>query len=114
MGGGRPTNQVEDCTSPAEHALGAEQRGWLGATHQQRRVRFACPRARTRKYAALTRCRPQAAVGAYGGQDWRLWLRYLQWEQQRGKGAGEVYWRAVKALVDPEPFITECQLQKLQ
>lgn len=53
-------------------------------------------------------------MDAYGGQDWRLWLRYLQYQQQHGKGAGQVYWRAVKALEDPEPFVTECQLLKLQ
>ncbi|GAB4819004.1 hypothetical protein N2152v2_006050 [Parachlorella kessleri] len=56
----------------------------------------------------------EAAVDAYGEHDWRLWLRYLQFEQQHGKGAGQVYWRAVKALADPELFITECQRQKLQ
>lgn len=57
---------------------------------------------------------PQAAVGAYGAHDWQLWLRYLKHEQARGSGAGQVYWRAVKELQDPEPFVEECQLQKLQ
>ncbi len=52
-------------------------------------------------------------MGAYGGQDWKLWLRYMQYEQQSRKGAGQVYWRAVKALEDPEPLIAECQLMNL-
>lgn len=59
-------------------------------------------------------CPVQGAVDAYGAQDARLWLRYLEQEQQHGKGAGQVYWRAVKALDDPEPFIAECQLRQLQ
>lgn len=51
----------------------------------------------------------QAAIGAYGERDWKLWVRYLQFEQHRNKGAGQLYWRAIKMLEDPQQFIGECQ-----
>lgn len=46
----------------------------------------------------------EAALAAYGDRDVQLWLDYACWEQQ--KGVGQIYWRATKALADPEPFIT--------
>lgn len=51
----------------------------------------------------------EAAIGAYGERDWKLWVRYLQFEQHRNKGAGQLYWRAIKMLEDPQQFIGECQ-----
>lgn len=48
------------------------------------------------------------AVRSYGAQDTELWLEFVQYEQRQGKqGAGQLYWRAVKALQDPEPFIEQ-------
>jgi hypothetical protein len=55
----------------------------------------------------------QTAVDAYGAFDTALWLRYAQHAQRAGKQAGMVYWRAIKALEQPEPFIEEYQLLKL-
>jgi hypothetical protein len=59
---------------------------------------------------ALNRVRRvlEAAVDAYGDVDAGLWLAYAQFEQQHAKrGAGPVYWRAVKALRDADAFIQE-------
>jgi hypothetical protein len=48
------------------------------------------------------------AVRCYGAQDTQLWLEFVQYEQRQGKqGAGQLYWRAVKALQEPEPFIEQ-------
>jgi len=65
-------------------------------------------RAAGTKKMALQRVRHvlETAVDAYGERDASLWLAYAQFEQQHAKqGAGPVYWRAVKALADPEAFI---------
>lgn len=54
----------------------------------------------------------EAWAGAYGSQDAGLWVEWAVFEQQQGKaGAGKVYWRAVKALDEPEEFITEYRQQ---
>jgi hypothetical protein len=48
----------------------------------------------------------EAWASAYGSTDAALWVDWALFEQQQGKaGAGKVYWRAVKALEDPEQFI---------
>jgi hypothetical protein len=53
-----------------------------------------------------------AWAGAYGSQDAGLWVEWALFEQQQGKaGAGKVYWRAVKALDEPEEFIAEYRQQ---
>lgn len=49
----------------------------------------------------------QAAVGAYGKWDTRLWLRYAKFEAAKGRGSGIVYWRACKALEDPTEFVAK-------
>jgi len=49
----------------------------------------------------------QAAVDAYGDEDTELWLRYARWEQSCGRGVGKVYWRATKALSDPQEFVQQ-------
>ncbi|GBF90696.1 U3 small nucleolar RNA-associated protein [Raphidocelis subcapitata] len=66
--------------------------------------------AKAARAAALQRVRRvlEAAVDAYGDADAGLWLAYARFEQQHARGGGGgVYWRAVKALADPEPFIQE-------
>ena len=47
----------------------------------------------------------QAGVAAHGSLDHELWLQYAAFEQKHLKGAGSVYWRAVKALVEPDVFV---------
>ena len=54
----------------------------------------------------------QVAVDAYGVEDDELWLRYVQHSMQRKKGVGMLYWRATKALHDPQGF--EQKYHKLQ
>ena len=51
----------------------------------------------------------QAAVDAYGAQDEEVWLRYIQRALQRKKVAGKLYWRATKALKDPQTFAEKYQ-----
>jgi len=46
-------------------------------------------------------------VDAYGDEDTELWLRYARWEQSCGRGVGKVYWRATKALSDPQEFVQQ-------
>lgn len=47
----------------------------------------------------------QAGVAAHGSVDHELWLQYATFEQKHLKGAGNVYWRAVKALAEPDGFV---------
>mmetsp|Transcript_22822 Transcript_22822/g.58091 ORF Transcript_22822/g.58091 Transcript_22822/m.58091 type:complete len:681 (-) Transcript_22822:163-2205(-) len=47
----------------------------------------------------------EAAVDAYGSEDVELWLQYASFEQSALKGVGDIYWRATKALSDPDAFI---------
>ncbi len=49
----------------------------------------------------------EAAVAAYGGSEGDLWLSYAAFLMAQAKGAGRVYWRAVKELVEPDPFVEE-------
>lgn len=70
----------------------------------------AAAEAKAARGAAVARVRRvlEAAVGAYGEEDASLWLAYARFEQQHTKqGAGPVYWRAVKALRDPDAFVHE-------
>ncbi len=53
-------------------------------------------------------CGLQAGVGSHGTEDHELWLQYAAFEQQHLKGAGHVYWRAVKALESPDSFVSAC------
>lgn len=46
-------------------------------------------------------------MDAYGQEDAVLWLRYARFESRQGKGSGGVYWRATKALDDPEAFVRQ-------
>eukprot|EP00882_Tetradesmus_deserticola_P011582 GHRQ01012254.1.p1 GENE.GHRQ01012254.1~~GHRQ01012254.1.p1 ORF type:complete len:296 (+),score=166.05 GHRQ01012254.1:430-1317(+) len=60
--------------------------------------------------AALSRVRAvyDAWVAAYGSADVQLWVRYALFEQAQGRrGPGAVYWRAVKAVEDPDEFIQQ-------
>ncbi|KAL0051659.1 hypothetical protein WJX82_011535 [Trebouxia sp. C0006] len=50
----------------------------------------------------------EAGVGSHGTEDHELWLQYAAFEQQHLKGAGHVYWRAVKALESPDSFVSAC------
>ena len=47
----------------------------------------------------------QAGVASHGSEDHELWLQYAAFEQQHLKGAGHVFWRAVKALAAPDAFV---------
>eukprot|EP00798_Chlamydomonas_sp_ICE-L_P022272 gene22272-29347_t len=47
----------------------------------------------------------EAAVDAYGSVDADLWLEYATHEKEMLRGAGQVYWRATKALTDPDDFV---------
>lgn len=47
----------------------------------------------------------QAGLTAHGTEDHELWLQHTSFEQKHGKGAGQVYWRAIKALSSPEEFV---------
>lgn len=49
----------------------------------------------------------EAAVSAYGSVDVELWLRYAEYMAQAAKGPGSVYWRATKALDEPQVFVDE-------
>lgn len=59
----------------------------------------------------------EAAVDAYGSEDVQLWLLYAEWQAGRGQlgEASAVYWKACKALAQPEKFVAAYQLRfKLQ
>ncbi|KAL3138255.1 hypothetical protein ABBQ32_006073 [Trebouxia sp. C0010 RCD-2024] len=47
----------------------------------------------------------EAGVAAHGCVDHELWLQYASFEQKHLKGARNVYWRAVKALAQPDDFV---------
>eukprot|EP00955_Chlamydomonas_euryale_P034218 349719-Chlamydomonas_euryale.AAC.8 len=53
----------------------------------------------------------EAAVAAHGNSDAQLWLDYAAYEVAEHRGAGSVYWRAVKSLPDPDNFIRVFQEQ---
>ena len=53
----------------------------------------------------------EGAVDAHGQEDHALWLRYTR--HQATSGLGQVYWKAIKALHDPAPFVEACQREKL-
>lgn len=65
--------------------------------------RHACEH-RWRPSATMCCCM-QAGVAAHGSVDHELWLQYAAFEQKQSKGAGNVYWRAVKALAEPDEFV---------
>ena len=44
-------------------------------------------------------------MAAHGSVDHELWLQYAAFEQKHLKGAGSVYWRAVKALAESDVFV---------
>ena len=44
---------------------------------------------------------------AYGKLDAALWILYAQFEQGRGLGTGNIYWRATKDLENPAAFVAE-------
>ncbi|WIA08040.1 hypothetical protein OEZ85_007510 [Tetradesmus obliquus] len=59
---------------------------------------------------ALQRVRAvyDAWCAAYGSSDAELWVQYALFEQAQGRqGPGRVYWRAVKAVEDPDEFIQQ-------
>ena len=47
----------------------------------------------------------QAGLTAHGPEDHELWLQYAAFEQKHGRGAGQIYWRAIKTLNSPEEFV---------
>lgn len=51
----------------------------------------------------------EAAVACYGSVDEELWLEYARYEAAGLQGAGHVYWRATKALSNPDTFIARYQ-----
>lgn len=56
----------------------------------------------------------QAGVTAHGSVDHELWLQYAAFEQKHLKGAGSVYWRAVKVLADPDTFVAAYSKRQTQ
>lgn len=86
-----------------EAALGASSSGG-GAPPAKRQKQ----QGQGREQQGHVRAVFEAALDAYGAEDTDLWLRYAQWQQQAScRGAGDIYWRASKALADPEPFIQQ-------
>ncbi len=61
----------------------------------------AAPKAAAKRVTDLY----EAAVGAYGHSEVDLWIGYARWVVAGGKGAGQVYWRATKALAEPDAFV---------
>jgi hypothetical protein len=53
----------------------------------------------------------EAAVAAHGAHDADLWLRYAAYVSTLRGGGGDVYWRATKALDDPDDFIAAYRQQ---
>lgn len=53
----------------------------------------------------------EAAVASYGAEDPEIWLLYAQHEARALRGAGNIYWRATKALADPDPFVLSYRQQ---
>jgi U3 small nucleolar RNA-associated protein 6 len=49
----------------------------------------------------------EAAAEMYGAEDTQLWLSYALFEQSCKRSAGRIYWRATKALDEPQPFIDQ-------
>jgi hypothetical protein len=81
--------------------------GSSGGSGPQRQLRLAAE--------AVKRVRAvhEAWAAAYGSSDAGLWVQWALLEQQQNlSGAGKVYWRAVRALEDPEAFIQQYR-QKL-
>ena len=48
-------------------------------------------------------------MDAYGEVDTRVWLEYASFERRLLRGPGSVYWRALKALAEPEGFVQAYQ-----
>eukprot|EP00898_Chlorokybus_atmophyticus_P002219 jgi/Chlat1/2999/Chrsp2S04709 len=50
-----------------------------------------------------------SAADRFGASDSELWLDFCRWQLSVGRpnGAGEVYWRAMKALLDPKHFVEQ-------
>ena len=46
-----------------------------------------------------------SAVACYGRHSPELWVQYAKYEAGCDRGGGGVYWRATKALSDPDEFI---------
>ena len=65
----------------------------LGAT--------TAPPPSTERLTALV----EAALVVYGHEEHDLWLRRWRIEKDANGNTGSIYWRAVKSLTDPAPFI---------
>ena len=55
--------------------------------------------------AAAVRQLFEAAVSSYGRHSPELWVQYALYEAAHDGSGGLVYWRATKALADPDDFI---------
>ncbi len=69
--------------------------------HEARQQRGAAADAACKRVTELY----EAALGVHGATEWDLWLGYARWLAACGKGAGQVYWRATKALADADGFV---------
>jgi len=49
----------------------------------------------------------ETAINAYGTECEALWLALARFERRAGRSGGDVFWRAHKALPDPEEFVTQ-------
>eukprot|EP00195_Chlamydomonas_chlamydogama_P008645 CAMPEP_0202892056 /NCGR_PEP_ID=MMETSP1392-20130828/1902_1 /ASSEMBLY_ACC=CAM_ASM_000868 /TAXON_ID=225041 /ORGANISM="Chlamydomonas chlamydogama, Strain SAG 11-48b" /LENGTH=719 /DNA_ID=CAMNT_0049575931 /DNA_START=74 /DNA_END=2233 /DNA_ORIENTATION=- len=63
--------------------------------------------ARTSPHDAAIKRLHEAAVDAYGSVDPEVWLDYAKYEMSQLRGAAPIYWRATKALADPDAFIEQ-------
>ena len=56
----------------------------------------------------------EAAVQECGESSTALWLRYLAFQRQQGKGVGQVQWRASRALKDSSAFAAAAAVANTQ
>jgi hypothetical protein len=90
--------QLEGCGSPSVAAADAQQ-GEVAAA-----AAVALPADALQRVRAVY----DAWVAAYGSSDVELWVQYALFEQGQGRqGPGKVYWRAVKAVEEPDEFIQQ-------
>lgn len=84
---------------------GAQASNDLPPASKRRRTTSSPEALQTQRVRALY----EAALAAYGATDHLLWVDFALW--QAPTGAGEVYWRATKALDDPQAFVEQYRQQ---
>lgn len=83
-----------------------------GPVEQQQQLEQRVPRQLSKDAVKHVNAVYEAWASSYGSSDGELWVDWAMFAQQQGKaGAGKVYWRAVKALEEPEEFIAAYRQQ---